>query len=186
MDDIVRSAIDNVIDNIPNIVNSVFENEKNKFSLRILETFKEVLDDDMGYAYIYDKNKNIIRYEISYSDVIGYQSAFYIEVYGNEFSITADMPIGCRGGNSPDPAVVEFLCRANYGMTHGYFDLEPKAGQIKYRIKYKCDDAPPTAEDIRIYLDTASSMISRYFPGLFDVLFRHSDPKKAVEKCESD
>lgn len=43
MDDIVRSAIDNVIDNIPNIVNSVFENEKTSFHLEYWKPSKKFL-----------------------------------------------------------------------------------------------------------------------------------------------
>ena len=81
-------------------------------------------------------------------------------------------------------AMAEFLCRANYGMRNGNFELGCDDGQIRYKSFVDCSGGVPSEQVIENTIIAGIEMMKRYSPGIQDVLFREVSPKKAVEKCE--
>ena len=80
--------------------------------------------------------------------------------------------------------MAEFLCRANYGLQNGCFELDFRDGEIRYKSFIDCDDMMPSFEVIQNSIYCTAGMFQRYAPGIVDIIFSGCTAKAAIEKCE--
>jgi hypothetical protein len=82
------------------------------------------------------------------------------------------------------PPMAEFVCRANYGMRIGCWDLDFKAGKISFRssINFKGVELTPTLIDNTI--QPALAAFDEFFPGVQRVFAGLDTPADAILKIE--
>lgn len=80
--------------------------------------------------------------------------------------------------------MAEFICRANYGLKNGNFELDMRDGEIRYKSFVDCEGLTPTTEMVRNSIHCPAAMFDRYGDGIVDIIFGNSTAKEAVAKCE--
>ena len=109
-----------------------------------------------------------------------------IVVTGDHFRTYVVGPIGV---DPKDPAklaaMAEFLCRANYGVFNGNFEMDYDDGEIRYKSYVDCPGGMVPSEDqIGDSILVGINMQQIYLPGIKDVLFNGTHPKDALDKLQ--
>lgn len=82
-------------------------------------------------------------------------------------------------------AVAEYLCRANYGLYHGNFEIDMGDGEVRYKTTGMTTEEEHFDEDViaRI-LNLGFAMVDRYAPGILSVIYANDEPAHAVARIE--
>lgn len=91
------------------------------------------------------------------------------------------------GVNAPEdrrPAAAEFLTRANYGLPLGNFEMDLGDGEVRFKSSLSFAGEPLTDNLIRNTVYPASSVATKYFPGLLKVIFGNVNPADIITEIE--
>ena len=82
------------------------------------------------------------------------------------------------------PAIAEFITRANYGMIIGNFEMDYDDGEVRYKtsIDVEGDELTPALIKQLVYANVI--IMDRYLPGLMAVIYGNASPASEVEKIE--
>lgn len=78
----------------------------------------------------------------------------------------------------------EFICRANYGLQCGDFDLCVEDGKVQYRMSIPLADAELTAQQVAAVVVTSLVTAERYLPALLKVAYGAMEPAAAIREVE--
>ena len=82
-------------------------------------------------------------------------------------------------------AMAEFICRANYGVFNGNFEMDYSDGEIRYKSYVDCPGGMvPSEEQIGNSILVGINMQAIYLPGIKDVLFSGTSPRDALDKLK--
>ena len=81
-------------------------------------------------------------------------------------------------------AIVEFITRANYGMTIGNFELDYTDGEIRYKTSIDVEGDRLTPALIKRLVYTNVAMMDEYLPGIKAVIEVGISPKEAIRAIE--
>lgn len=106
----------------------------------------------------------------------------------SDYSVYAIFPISADSGNRKEiHALADFVCRANYGLVLGHFNLDPNDGEIQYQTTIDCTDVEsPSVEQVKRAFGVTIGMCEKYAPGFQGVIFAGESPEHACERCEQD
>lgn len=111
---------------------------------------------------------------------------YTIQVLDHDYVVTASCPVRPDAG---DPAMMatmaEFLCRANYGLKNGGFQMDFRKGNLTFRCYVNCEDAYLSDKMIRASIGVPAAMMRHYAKGIVGVLFQGMDAEDAVILCEN-
>lgn len=82
--------------------------------------------------------------------------------------------------------VAELICRANYGMLVGGFEIDMEDGEIRFHVAHLIQGLPLSADVVERLLFTAISSLDRYFPAYMQHLHAGLTPGDAVYMSEID
>ncbi|MCR4415026.1 MAG: YbjN domain-containing protein [Thermoguttaceae bacterium] len=88
------------------------------------------------------------------------------------------IPEGCR------LAVAEAICRANFGMKVGNFELDCDDGEVRFHVGNCFPEGTLDPHVVRRLLGTALHVADRYLPALMSVVYGNELPKDAIEYVE--
>ena len=80
--------------------------------------------------------------------------------------------------------MADFICRANYGLLNGNFELDIRDGEIRYKTYVDCEGNNPSIEIVRNSIYCPAAMMERYSAGIADIIFGNATAEEAVIKCE--
>lgn len=154
-----------------------------EYSDEIVNVIKKFLEDD-DWHYSFDEDTGIFRFDLRIRSKI--QSISYvIDVHDDEYVTYGMCPIGADHENREMMAqMAEFICRANYGLKNGCFELDFRDGEIRFRSYVDCENCIPSAEVVKNSVHCTAAMIKRYAPGIVDIIFSGATAKDAITKCE--
>ena len=157
--------------------------DNGEYSQDIVDQIRSFLDDD-DWNYEFNEERGIFKFGVNLESKLK-SVRYFLPVRDNGYTVYAVCPINA---DKDDPDVMremaEFICRANYGLRAGNFELDVRDGEIRYKIYVDCDDLIPSREVVRNSLIIPSAMFDRYAEGILDVMFRGSTAGDAIEKCE--
>ena len=81
--------------------------------------------------------------------------------------------------------ITEFVCRANYGLKNGNFEVDMRDGEIRYKVHVDCEGSIPSRSIIKNSIYAPAVVFERYSPGLLDVIFKGSSAAEAIKQCEN-
>lgn len=111
---------------------------------------------------------------------------YTIIVHENSYSLYTTAPIGADPEDQDMMLrMAEFICRANYGLRNGNFELDMRDGEVRYKCYVYCEGITPTTEIVRTSVYVPAGMFERYAPGILNIIFGGASAKDAVEKCEN-
>jgi len=82
-------------------------------------------------------------------------------------------------------AVAEFVCRANYGMIVGNFEIDLDDGEVRYKTSVDIEGVTATRQLIQNLVAPNVITMDRYLPGLLSVAFGGKHPAEAIAEIEA-
>lgn len=156
-----------------------------QYSKQIADIITGFLTDD-DWNYSFDEERGLVRFNLSIKGKIK-SIRYVIDIKEDEFVSYAIAPIGA---DNEDPRqmrkMAEFICRANYGLKNGNFELDFTDGEIRYKSFEDCENVLPSIEMVKNSIYIPSIMFERYGSGIIDMIYGDISPKEAVDKCEED
>lgn len=81
--------------------------------------------------------------------------------------------------------LTEMICRINFGLINGSFDMNMNNGQIIFRCFVNCDGIVPSSDIISKSILDPYAMFLKYGDEIVDVMLGQATAKDAVEKAEN-
>lgn len=157
---------------------------KRTYSHEIAQIIADFLTSG-DWHYSFDEERGLFRFGIKLHGKLG-RISFVIDVKDDAFIVYAISPIGADEEDLEGmTTMAEFICRANYGLKHGNFELDMRDGEIRFKCFVDCDGILPTDEMVKSNIMIPAFMFERYGDGILDVIFHKAKAKEAVEHSES-
>ena len=151
-----------------------------EYSMQIAKWVKQFLDED-DWHYEFNEEKGVFNFNLTLKGKL--QSIRYrILIRKYDYSVYTVCPMSAEDCL---PQMAEFLCRANYGLANGNFELDFRDGEIRYKCFVTCDETVPGKETIKDSIYAPARMFTRYSEGILAVLFNMKSAEQAVKDCES-
>lgn len=138
---------------------------------------------EMNFSF--DEERGVIRFNFTLKGKIK-QVAFFVRITKDSYTVYAISSIGADAGNSDVMSrMAEFICRANYGLRNGNFEIDMEDGEIRYRTHVDCKGGVILTEEIvtNSFL-IPMFMYERYSDGIVGIIFNNITAKEAVTRCE--
>lgn len=157
-----------------------------KYSTKIADAIQEFLHDD-DWNYTFREEKGIFHFSLSTHSRLNAVD-YFIAVREDHYRVLCVSPLNVDADSPQELArMAEFLTRANYGLTHGCFEMDYHDGEIRFRMTVDCDgDAVPTQEIVKNSISIPASMFNRYGSGMIQTMFSDLNPADIVRACETD
>ena len=153
------------------------------YSEEIVDVIRGFLVDD-DWKFDFDEERGIFRFGVGIESKIKHLR-YFISVKEDAYIVYAISPIEA---DSDDSGVMkelaDFICRANYGLRNGNFELDMTDGELRYKTFVDCDGITPSEEIVKGSIIIPSVMFDRYAPGMLDIMFKGAKAEDAIAKCE--
>lgn len=80
----------------------------------------------------------------------------------------------------------EFICRVNYVLLIGHFDIDLDDGEVRYKTSMILHDAPVALNTIRNIMYPNLMMADHYFPAFMKVLYGDADPVDVLDDLDDE
>ena len=80
--------------------------------------------------------------------------------------------------------VMEYLTRANFGLSIGNFEFDMDDGEIRYKISIDVEGGTLACSMVSNMLNAAFSTVDRYYPGLMSVIYGNGIPAAVVREAK--
>ena len=147
----------------------------------ILKSIEDYLTDN-DWHFLHEENKDLFTMGMNINNKLK-SIDYYILVKHTGFLTIATIDI--KADEECRQNVIEYITRANYGLTDGCFELDSEKGYIRYRVYSNCMDSIPSPETVERALLICAEMFERYGNGILSVMFGMQTPKAAIEAAEN-
>ena len=118
------------------------------YSKEITTAINNFLNED-DWHFSFDKQRDSFNFGLTLKSKIKHIK-YIVEVKEGEFLVYAISPIGAdEDDEKMMTTMAEFVCRANYGLKNGNFELDMRDGEIRYKSFVSCEGITPTPEMIK-------------------------------------
>lgn len=136
--------------------------------------------DSQGWRYSRDD------YKITFSLGINSKlSRCHMVIIVSDKGIYAQATCPINASKDVYNTVVEYITRANYGMSFGCFAFDYRDGEVSFRDYLVAMEGVPSIKDIERTVDIPFMMMDQYGDGLVKSLMGFGDPERDVEEAES-
>ena len=139
-------------------------------------------EDDWHFAF--DEEKGIFKFNLTLKSKIR-KVEYFIRVASNDYTVYT---VSSISADEDDPKMMatmaEFVCRANYGLRDGNFELDMRDGEIRYKSYVNCKNYMPSQDVIRDSIYCPAAMFKNYGDGIVEIIFNEMSAKDAVDMCE--
>lgn len=168
---------------VPTTVDAAADN--GDYSTEIADAISKFLAED-DWRFSFDGQKGRFNFSVSIAAAIK-KIIYDILVHEDSFTVYAASPIGPDEKDREQmTTAMEFICRANYGLRNGNFELDLNDGEIRYKSFVDCEGALPSREIVKNSIYVPAAMFKRYSEGITSILYKNATAKEAIEKCESN
>ncbi len=142
--------------------------------------------DYLELQYNLNEESGVISFNLNPTGIFS-SISFAITVRASDYIVYAIFPFRA---NSDDPEVMartaEFICRANFGVCMGNFEMDYNDGEIRYKCFVDCSGVAPAQSLFANSLICARSMLEGYGTGMLNVIFNGADAESAVCSCKEN
>ncbi len=157
----------------------------NTYSKEIATAINKFLVED-DWHFTFDEKKGLFKFGLNLRGKLK-NIRYLIDVKKEEYIVYAISPIGADvDDKSMMAAMAEFMCRANYGLMNGNFELDMNDGEIRFKVFVPCNGIIPSNKWVQNSIYCPAGMFKRYGDGIIDIIFNNSDVEETVLKCENE
>ena len=154
------------------------------YSKNIANAINEFLKND-DWHFSFDEERGVFRFKLTLKSKIK-KIDYLIRVCDDEYIVYAISNVGVDENDETMMAsMAEFVCRANYGLKNGNFELDMRDGEIRFKCFVDCEAITPTQEMVRNSIHCPAVMFDNYGDGIVGIIFGNLSAQEAVEQCES-
>ena len=154
-----------------------------EYSEELVDVIRGFLEGD-DWKFDFDDEHGVFNFGVGIESKLK-NLKYLIPVRSDSYVVYARSPLDA---DCDDKDVMremaDFICRANYGLRNGNFELDMTDGELRYKVFVDCDGITPTDEIIRGSIIIPAMMFDRYAPGILDIMFKGSTAEEAIAKCE--
>lgn len=155
-----------------------------EYSEELAELIKEFLAED-NWNYDFNEDEGNFSFSLTIDSKLKHLR-YYIHVHGEAYTVYAVSPLNADNDDKPVMSTLaEFICRANYGLRNGNFELDMRDGEIRYKIFVDCEDSLPSQAIVKRSIVIPCVMFEKYSRGILDVMFKGLSSEEAVSECEN-
>ena len=153
------------------------------YSKTIADAINTFLDED-DWNFSFDEKTGLFKFSLSIRSKLK-KINYIIDVKEDEYIVYAISPIGADDEDKEMMArMAEFVCRANYGLKNGNFELDMRDGEVRFKCFVDCEGALPSKDIIHNSIYCPAAMFRRYGDGIVNIIFSNTTAKEAVDQCE--
>lgn len=153
------------------------------YSKAIANAINNFLTED-DWHFSFDDQRGLFKFGLCLKGRIK-KVNYIVDVKEDEYVVYAISPLGADEDDEKMMAAMsEFICRANYGLKNGNFELDMRDGEIRYKSFVDCEGITPTMEMVRNSIHCPAAMFDRYGAGIVDIIFGNVTARDAIAKCE--
>lgn len=157
--------------------------KKRNYSEDIANKIINFLNEDDWHFY-FDEEQGLFKFNLALNGIMN-KIQYTIIVGNNDYNIYAISLINANIEDTEMMATMaEFICRINYGVKNGNFEMDMDDGEIRFKVYVDCADATPTAEIIRNSLYIPSLMFEHYGNGIINIMFSNFTAVEAIKVCK--
>lgn len=133
-----------------------------------------------GWEFDFDDKNEIIKLEIR-----GINSYFHSFLFVDEEqeSLLCNTHIKQKIPPSKRLEVCDFMCRVNYELANGNFEMDMDNGEIRYRTYLDLADAEPSNEQILNIVWNGVIGFDTFYPGLMKLVYGDYSAEEAAAFC---
>lgn len=135
-----------------------------------------------NWHYSFDDNAGQFKFNLTLNCKLQ-KISYTIRVLDSSFVVYTTVALGA---GDVLPQMAEFICRANYGLRHGNFELDFRDGEIRYKCFVPCGGNAPVPDVVKDAIYVPAAMMEKYGNGIAAVSFGMMTPEEAVQNCEKD
>lgn len=155
-----------------------------KYSTEIAQAIQEHLDELEMKLVAFDEANGTFGFVMHLHGKMAFIH-YIIKVHEDDYTVMAICPVGPAASDSTIlAAMAEFICRANYGLRNGNFEMDFRDGELRYKCFVDCDEQIPSQNVIRDSIGVPAAMMEEYAEGIINVLYKGMDAETAVKECE--
>ena len=154
-----------------------------EYSEEIVGVIRDFLVAD-DWKFEFDEEHGVFRFGVGIESKLKHLR-YLIPVREDSYVVYAISPLDtdCDDKNVMKE-MADFICRANYGLRNGNFELDMTDGEIRYKVFVDCDGIIPSEEIVKGSIIIPSLMFDRYAAGILDIMFKEATAEDAIAKCE--
>lgn len=115
------------------------------YSKNIADAINSFLTED-DWHFSFDDQCGLFKFSLNLKGRIK-KVSYIVDVKDDEYVVYAISPLGADEDDEKMMAIMaEFICRANYGLKNGNFELDMRDGEIRYKSFVDCEGLTPTME----------------------------------------
>lgn len=162
------------------------EGRKSRHSEEIAEAVRKHLDSaDMHYSFL--KERGTFTYYMRFRFSFFQYVVVNIRILDDAFIVLAGSPIFAPHRDKKlMHEAAEMLCRMNFGLRGGAFDLDVDDGELSFRRFIDCTGIVPSEEMVGSALSDASSAFRVYGKAIAEVFLGVSSAEDAVRRAEKE
>lgn len=153
------------------------------YSMNIANAVNDFLKED-DWHFSFDEKRGIFRFGLGLKGKLK-KLHYIVDIKEDEYLVYTISPLGADEEDAKMMVnMAEFICRANYGLKMGNFELDFDDGEVRFKVHVLCKGVTPTAEMIKRSIYCPATMFDHYGSGIVDIIFNDTSGKAAVENCE--
>ena len=153
------------------------------YSMEIANAINSYLKQD-DWHFSFDEENGLFRFGLSLSSKIK-KINYIVDVKEDGYIVYAIAPIGADEEDKKMMATMaEFVCRVNYGLKNGNFELDMRYGEVRFKCFVDCESITPSKDMVQNSIHCPAIMFKRYGSGIVDIIFGNATATEAVNRCE--
>lgn len=160
------------------------DSRRREYSEEIAKSINSYLIDD-DWVYSFDEKLGLFVFTLNGFDSVFSKLEYQVLVGEDHYIVRACFPLNASYDNQRKIGkIAEMVCRMNYGLKNGSFDLDFSDGEISYRVYVDCDRLPLSNSRIADSILLPSLRFEQYGDAILSVLSGIASPEEAVAAAE--
>lgn len=154
-----------------------------QYSEAIMSVVRDCLDEDY-WRYIFDDEAGFFRFHVNLKSTIR-EASIVIDVKEECFVILGILSVKADvEDETMMDRIRDYICRVNWEMDCGCFEMDGEDGELRFRHAMNCDDTEMSAEMIRNMIAAAVSALDRHTEGIAGIIFADLSVQDAIRRAE--
>lgn len=154
-----------------------------KYNRQIADLVDRYLTDN-DFKYDFVKADGVFLFGVNLKGKLK-NVRYVIGINESDYNVYVISPISADSDDADQMTkMAEFICRANYGLRNGNFELDFRDGELRYKCYVNCSGAMPDMEVVEDSINCPLAMYNLYGTGIVQILFNDMSAADAVALCE--
>jgi len=154
--------------------------KNNTYSKNLASLVTAFLTED-DWHFSFDERRGLFKFVVGMKGKLK-KLNYIVDVKQDEFVVYAISPIGADADDECTMSrMADFVCRANYGLENGNFELDMRDGEIRYKCFVDCDGINPSTEMIKTSIYCPAAMFEKYGEGIVGIIMNEATSDDDME-----